>query len=354
MWQWLKGPGQAFREPLAGSTNYLSAYDKQGNLIRLSARYQNRNERDEGDDLVEDEETAAKRDQENPKFTEEEREARAAERESRRATKRVEDQEKEDRNGIPKERLGDLRPYPLNHNLRSEAVLSEELREQLYQSAVRDGLDLSSLAGAFGVDVRRVAAVVRLKTIEKQWEAEGKKLATPYSQAVLSMLPQTHFHPGTTKPINIHEPVNDLPVHPHTRTQLFYPTSESRQFTREDAAKAFSSTLLPADKRIPLPMLVDIERWKAEDKTRQERAELQQQVDLKMRAEQERKEKKKAEWEAQSIRVVQGRRWDFKLEDYSAEQVGKDGRGRGAVGLRYGMPHEDRKRGMVKIPTKVE
>ena len=32
--------------------------------------------------------------------------------------------------------------------------------------------DISSVAATFGVDVRRVAAVIRLKTIEKQWVQE--------------------------------------------------------------------------------------------------------------------------------------------------------------------------------------
>lgn len=66
------------------------------------------------------------------------------------------------------------------------------------------------------------------------------------------------------------------------------------------------------------------------------------------------KERKQAEWEARTQVVVPGRRWDFRFQDVSAEVVGKDGRGRKAVGIRYGMPHEDRKKGQVKIPTKVE
>ena len=66
------------------------------------------------------------------------------------------------------------------------------------------------------------------------------------------------------------------------------------------------------------------------------------------------KERKRKRWEERTQVVVEGRRWDFRFQDVSAEKVGKDGRGREAVGLRYGFPHEDRKRGQVKIPTKVE
>lgn len=69
------------------------------------------------------------------------------------------------------------------------------------------------------------------------------------------------------------------------------------------------------------------------------------------RGEKERREREKRE---RTQVVVKGRRWDFKFEDVSAEKVGKDGRSKGAVGLRYGFPLEDRKRGQVKIPTSVE
>lgn len=52
--------------------------------------------------------------------------------------------------------------------------------------------------------------------------------------------------------------------------------------------------------------------------------------------------------------VVEGKRWDFKFVDCKVEDTGKDGRRKEAVGWRYGMPHEDRKKGQVKIPTKID
>ena len=78
--------------------------------------------------------------------------------------------------------------------------------------------------------------------------------------------------------------------------------------------------------------------------------------DAEAAAAREEKERRLREHEARTQVVVKGRRWDFKFEDVSvsAEKVGKDGRGRHAVGLRYGMPLQDRKRGQVKIPTSVE
>ena len=38
MFNWLNGPGAAFRNPLPGSTNYLNAYDPSGRLIRLTEK----------------------------------------------------------------------------------------------------------------------------------------------------------------------------------------------------------------------------------------------------------------------------------------------------------------------------
>ncbi len=181
---------------------------------------------------------------------------------------------------------------------------------------------------------------------------QGKKLATPLNKAILSMLPQTHYDPNSAP--RLHEPINDLPVHPYTTRQLFIPASESRTLTREDAAQAFHPNLLPADQRIAHPELIQIAKWEAEGHDRETRQNMLRQMDAEAAAEKEWKEMKRRAWEERTQVVVKGRRWDFKFQDISAEKVGKNGRGKDAVGYRYGMPLEDRKRGQVKIPTSVE
>ena len=182
---------------------------------------------------------------------------------------------------------------------------------------------------------------------------QGKTLAKPYNAAVLAMLPQTPYRPNARDP-PAHESINDLHVHPYTRQQIFVPTSESRAFTREDAAKTFHPSLLPADDRIAHPELVQIAKWENEGYDRNTRLRLTRERDAEAARVREEKARKQAEWERRTQVVVPGRRWDFRFQDISAEVVGKDGRGRKAVGVRYGMPHEDRKKGQVKIPTKVE
>nr|POF07194.1 37s ribosomal protein s35, mitochondrial [Quercus suber] len=342
MWEWLSGPGQAFLQPMQGSTNYLGAYNKSGQLMR-AGRKENREQTEE----VSEEQILREEDEEGIDAAE------AGRRAERRERERERQEDLDSRGGVPPERLQDLRPYPLNKDFASQPVLSEELREQIFEQVTANKHDLETVASTFGVDIRRVAAVVRLKTIEKQWLSEGKRLAKPYSEAVLAMLPKTPFKPSSSG-FRPHETINDIPVHAKTRQQIFFPTSESRHFTREDAAKVFDDNLLPADKRIPLPSLVKLERWNNEGINRAERLERMRDYDSAQRMAAEEKGKKKREREERTIKVVPGRRWDFKFEDVSVEKTGKDGRGRDAVGLRYGFPMDDRKRGQFKLPRSVE
>src|SRR6516162_6449755 len=90
---------------------------------------------------------------------------------------------------------------------------------------------------------------------------QGKRLARPYAKAVIAMLPQTPYpYDQNSRTPQAHESINDLPVHAATKQQIFHPTSESREFTRADAAKIFDESLLPADQRVPHPELTELER----------------------------------------------------------------------------------------------
>jgi transposase-like protein len=51
-------------------------------------------------------------------------------------------------------------------------VLSQELREELYRQVADRGADITSVSAAFGVSIQRVAAVVRLMSVEKKWIEE--------------------------------------------------------------------------------------------------------------------------------------------------------------------------------------
>ncbi|KAJ0296136.1 hypothetical protein COL5a_011473 [Colletotrichum fioriniae] len=245
-------------------------------------------------------------------------------------------------------------PFPMNPFFRSEPVLSENLRQEVYRRVTVAKESLKLVSAELGIDVRRVAAVVRMMEIEKQWIKERKPLARPYAKAIMSMLPQTNFaNTANGVPQKPHEPVNEIHVHKLTMQQLFVPVSESRQFNREDAAKAFHRNMLSIDDRSPHKELIDMRRAAANggDRatlTRKFRAETRAQEDRLVERERKRLEKV----EEETTRVDTGR-FEFRFKEMNVETVGKNGRSRGGVGWRYGVPFYDRRKGETKIPTSV-
>lgn len=184
-------------------------------------------------------------------------------------------------------------------------------------------------------------------------------MAIPYSKAVMGMLPKTpYINPSSSRNSNkqqiVHEPINDLRVHPATRQQLFVPVAESRQFTRVDAGKAFDNDLLPADERIPHPELVRLARDEVAGHSNEERKRLAEERYTKALEKKKAAEDAKKAAELKSKKTVPQRRWDFVFQDVSVDAAGLNGRDPRGVGWRYGVPHQDRKKGQVKIPTSVE
>ena len=168
----------------------------------------------------------------------------------------------------------------------------------------------------------------------------------------MNMLPKTEYDASPYP--KAHEFINELPVHAATMQQIFYPTSESRQFTRKDAARVFDENLLPADDRVPHPELTEMVKDQINgfnDRERAERAKarsneaIQKKVDYQQR---------RAEREAKAVKNVSSGRWDFRFREISVDDAGPTGRGFKGTGWRYGVPHMDRKRGDIKIPTRVE
>merc|ERR1711964_541538 len=232
------------------------------------------------------------------------------------------------------ESIRDLKPFPLNGAFISQPVLGGMVKEEIWFRIMIEGKSVREVSTELGVEMARVGAVVRLKEIEKEWERIGKPLAHPYQNAINKMLPKTLLAPPGERP-NLHETINDLPVHRATGQQIWHPTSESRHFTREDAAKVFDEKLLPADARVPHPELAILHKEQIErlsPQERQERAAARDAIAEKKRAAKAARQAKK---EA-AIKKVD------------------TGRGHKGVGWRYGQPHDDRTRGKIKMPTSVE
>jgi len=163
------------------------------------------------------------------------------------------------------------------------------------------------------------------------------------------MLPQTSYESGERT--IAHEPINDVPVHSYTMQQIFLPTSESRHFTRHDAAKAFHKDMVAVEERSAHKELIEMEKAMAQgEAVPQVRREFREKTKaaedtLAMKVHEQQKRE-----EARTIRVHTDR-FEFRFKTFNANDVGRDGRKRSAVGWRYGAPLDDRRRGKVKIPT---
>lgn len=92
-------------------------------------------------------------------------------------------EKKPDEAKLPEESAEDLQPFPANRFFRSQPVLSEELREAIYQFVVKEGKTVPLASITFGVSNERVGAVVRLKQMEKQWIAQVCLQFSLYSHA---------------------------------------------------------------------------------------------------------------------------------------------------------------------------
>lgn len=60
-------------------------------------------------------------------------------------------------------------PFPSNPLFRSQPVLSEAMRDRIYEQVMSNGVAIKAVSEEMGVDVRRIAAVLRLKEVENQW-----------------------------------------------------------------------------------------------------------------------------------------------------------------------------------------
>ncbi len=160
MFRWLNGPGSAFKHPLPGSTNYLNAYDRNGNLVRAKDRSSGKNEetKKEDEDEIDEDEEVDEDGEIIPKKT--------------RILKAPKIKETKDGPPLPKENTEDLIPFPMNRQFRSQHVLSEELKDAIYERVMVEGQSVRTVSATLGVEMSRVGAVVRLKAVEKEWEKQ--------------------------------------------------------------------------------------------------------------------------------------------------------------------------------------
>ncbi|KAK6532850.1 hypothetical protein TWF281_007022 [Arthrobotrys megalospora] len=227
-----------------------------------------------------------------------------------------------------------LSPFPGNKSFKAHPVISTEFREQI-DLRIKAGRSVRRVSAELNCELERIAAVVRLKAIENKWIEQGRPLCTEMQTRVHAMMPVTHY---TTFPQ--HESITDLRIHPATNNQLFLSVPESMAFNRKDASDAFG--ILPADVRMPHSELIEVERMKQAGVEVHEMIRIE--TERENREAEELKEKReRIEKRLKAGKVVETERFRFRLRPATA----------GAVGHRYGVPAEDRKRGVNKIPTRV-
>jgi hypothetical protein len=165
MFRWLNGPGNVFRHPLPGSTNYLNAYDRSGNLLR--ARDSIAGGKKDGKEAKQEKDNDEDEDGASLELDDAARTAKKGKEENRPSTE-------QNMTGVPlsKETTEDLMPYPMNRQFRSQPVLSEDLKDAIWKRVMENGKSVRDVSAALGVEMRRVAAVVRLKAVEKEWEKQ--------------------------------------------------------------------------------------------------------------------------------------------------------------------------------------
>ncbi|KAG0638207.1 eukaryotic mitochondrial regulator protein-domain-containing protein [Tuber brumale] len=243
-----------------------------------------------------------------------------------------------------------VQPYPFNRYFKSQPVLSDAFREEIYARVKRQNHSIRQVSAALNVSIERVAAVVRLKQVEKEHVARGGKLSTFLTKALDQMLPVTdapNLIDGRSGSGSggggggvAFENVQELPIHSLAGRQAFVQTSESREFTRADAGKEFG--LPAADVMVPHPDLVTLAKERFEDVPLLKRTARQEERDRLNKSRRE-AEKERSDEKKRKKKVLEVGRWKWCLTEAET----------GKVGFRYGFPLPDRKKGHVKIPTHI-
>lgn len=90
------------------------------------------------------------------------------------------------------------RPFPNNQTFVSESILSEELRNEIYTRVVEQKKSVRAVSVQFGIDMRRVAAVVRLVEMERRLRAQVR-LPVFASHSPIDPIPSTNMMSQTKK-----------------------------------------------------------------------------------------------------------------------------------------------------------
>ncbi|KAH8119987.1 eukaryotic mitochondrial regulator protein-domain-containing protein [Phellopilus nigrolimitatus] len=107
--------------------------------------------------------------------------------------------------------LGEKHPFPLNPSFRPPPPVSDKTRTLIYErymSSPRKN-NIRKLSAEFGISLKRVDAILRLKSMEAGWE-KGKQLQTGFVAGMERILGATELASGTVPASRLNVTAADL------------------------------------------------------------------------------------------------------------------------------------------------
>lgn len=78
------------------------------------------------------------------------------------------------------EEKGPRRPFGTNPHFQSQSILSEDLRNEIWERVMQKKQSVREVSVRLGVDMRRIGAVVRLVELERRMKSEVRSASLPF------------------------------------------------------------------------------------------------------------------------------------------------------------------------------
>lgn len=144
---------------------------------------------------------------------------------------------------LPENRV--LQPFPSNPHCKTNYMVSNELKDQIYNDIQVNGLSTQQVSQNYGLKIPRVEAIVKLVGIEKKWEKN--KRVTPELKTMSDTLYKM-FPLFTPEKQYTRENLSEIPVPQKALSSRFLTIAESQPFGPIDAAEVLE--LEPAVKTL--------------------------------------------------------------------------------------------------------
>ncbi|CUM62653.1 uncharacterized protein PRCAT00000207001 [Priceomyces carsonii] len=69
-----------------------------------------------------------------------------------------------------------LQPFPQNPHCRTALMISDELKNKIYEEVNLNGMHVQEVAHKYGIKISRIEAIVKLQSIEKKWKEQVSNL----------------------------------------------------------------------------------------------------------------------------------------------------------------------------------